>query len=352
MRRAVGYNAPMPWNLIGHEWAANILCQHIARGQMRHAYLITGPAGVGRRTLALRFAQAVNCTQPPTPGEPCGVCRACVQFERMAHPDLSVVQAGREGGDIAVDAVRQLQRALNLAPYEARFRIALLLRFEEATASAQNALLKTLEEAPEKVILLLTAENAEALLPTIVSRCEILRLRPLPLDTVRESLAARGIPAAQADLLAHVCGGRPGLAFRLSQNEERMRQRADWLDDLWRLLHANRAERFAFAERAANTRGNTREERDRLRENLREMILTWLSFWRDALLRAAGTSAPLTNPDHAERVEQAAITAEVSGARRAITALEDALPRLGNANLQLLLEVLLLDMPVVNNQVR
>jgi len=343
--RGVGYNCLMPWNLTGHEWAANILCQHVSRGEMRHAYLITGPAGVGRRTLALRFAQAVNCTQPAAPGEPCGACRACTQIDRMTHPDLSVVQAGREGGDIAVDAVRQLQRALNLAPYEARFRIALLLRFEEATASAQNALLKTLEEAPEKVILLLTAENAEALLPTIVSRCEILRLRPLPLEVVRDSLTARGVDAEKADLLAHVCGGRPGLAFRLSQDGERMAQRGAWLDDLWQLLHASRAERFAFAERAASTRGNTREERDRLRENLREMMLTWLSFWRDALLRAAGTSAPLTNPDQAARVEQAAITAEISGARRVITALEDALPRLGNANLQLLMEVLLLELP-------
>lgn len=335
----------MPWNLTGHEWAANLLCQHIARGDMRHAYLITGPAGVGRRTLALRFAQAVNCTQPPAPGETCGKCRACAQIERMAHPDLSIVQAAREGGDISVESIRELQRSLNLAPYEARYRVALLLRFEEATASAQNALLKTLEEAPARVILLLTAENAEALLPTIVSRCEILRLRPLPLDTVRQSLIDRGIPAEKADLLAHVCGGRPGLAFRLSQDAARMEQRSAWLEDLWHLLHANRAERFAYAERAVSTRGNTREERDRLRENLREMILTWLSFWRDTLLRSAGTAAPLTNPDQAERVEQAAIRAEMTGARQVITTLEDALSRLGNANLQLLLETALLDMP-------
>ncbi len=335
----------MPWNLTGHEWATNILSQHIARGEMRHAYLITGPAGVGRRTLALRFAQAVNCTQPPAPGLPCGACRACIQIERMAHPDLSVVQAAREGGDIPVDAIRQLQRALMLAPYEARYRVALLLRFEEANASAQNALLKTLEEAPERVILLLTAESAEALLPTIVSRCEILRLRPLPLDVVQASLASRGVPAEQAGLLAHVCGGRPGLAFRLSQDAPRMEQRAEWLDELWRLLHAGRAERFAFAERAASARGGAREDRETLRINLRAMILTWLSFWRDALLRAAGASAPLTNPDQAERVEQAAIAAEIGGARRVITALEDSLPRLGNANLQLLIESLLLDLP-------
>jgi DNA polymerase-3 subunit delta' len=335
----------MPWNLTGHEWAANLLCQHVARGEMRHAYLITGPAGVGRRTLALRLAQAVNCTQPPAPGEPCGACRSCTQIERMSHPDLSILQAGREGGEIPVDAVRQLQHSLNLAPYEARYRVALLLRFEEANPSAQNALLKTLEEAPERVILLLTAENAEALLPTIVSRCEILRLRPLPLDVVRESLAARGIPAEQATLLAHICGGRAGLAFRLSHDGAQMEQRAAWLDDLWRLLHANRAERFAYAEHAASARANTREEREKIRENLRQMALTWLSFWRDVLLRAAGAAAPLTNPDQAERVEQAAIAAELSGARKVITALEDCLPRLANANLQLLVESLLLDLP-------
>src|SRR5574342_647685 len=138
----------MPWDLLGHEWAARLLTEHIAGGRLRHAYLFTGPRGVGRRTLALRLAQAVNCLQPPAPGVPCGACSACVRMERMQHPDLAVIQAETEGGVLKVEGVRDLQHSLSLAPYEARYRIALLLRFEEANPSAANALLKTLEEPP------------------------------------------------------------------------------------------------------------------------------------------------------------------------------------------------------------
>src|SRR5512146_42884 len=129
----------MNWNMLGSEWAIQLLKSHVANQQLRHAYLITGPQGVGRRTLALRLAQAVNCRQPVSPGEPCGICSNCKRLEAMQHPDLTVVQADQEGGTLKVDQVRELQHSLALSPYEANYRIALLLRFEEAHPSAENA---------------------------------------------------------------------------------------------------------------------------------------------------------------------------------------------------------------------
>lgn len=324
------------WSMLGHEWAVNLLKEHVAQGRLRHAYLITGPEGVGRRTLGLRLAQALNCPNRSPEGEPCLACRTCDQIGRMQHPDLSVVQAEQRGGTLKVDQVRELQHGLSLAPYEARYRVALLLRFEEANLSAANAMLKTLEEPSPQVVLILTAESPESLLPTIVSRCEILRLRPLPKEQVAQGLETRWeLPAEEASLLAHVSGGRPGYALHLQQDPERLARRQAWLDDLLTLLDASRVQRFAYAENLAKDK-----------DVLRSLLPVWLSFWRDVLLRAAGAAAPLSNPDRSEAVEVLARRLGLETARRAIVSVEHTIEALDhNANTRLAAEVLLLDLP-------
>jgi len=333
----------MTWNILGHEWAVQLLQQHIVRDEVRHAYLFSGPAGVGRRTLALRFAQALNCSNPPAPGEPCGTCRTCQQIERMQHADLSVVQAESEGGVLKVEQVRELQHTLSLAPYAARYRVALLIRFQEANANAQNALLKMLEEAPPKVILLLTADSPESLLPTIPSRCEVLRLRPLTQDRLVALLQEKsGLAAEEARSLAHLSAGRIGLALRLHQQPELLEQRHAWMEDLFSLLRSGRRERFAYVEQLT---------RDREKERLRMALLTWQSFWRDLLVAAAGSQAPLINLDWQEEICRLAGQIDVQTARACTAELERALERLeANVNARLLIEVLLLDWPMVRGE--
>jgi DNA polymerase-3 subunit delta' len=328
----------MNWNLLGHDWAVTLLREHIAHQRVRHAYLFTGPRGVGRRTLAVKMAQALNCTQPPAPGEFCGLCRNCTQIERMQHPDLAVVQAEQEGGVLKVDQVRELQHSLALHPYQARYRVALLLRFEEAHESAMNALLKTLEEPGPQVVLLLTAESAESLLPTIVSRCEVLHLRPLSLEQTSQGLQENwGLPPDEAELLAHVSNGRPGFALQLHQNPERMAQRQAWLNDHRRLLSANRVERFSYAEPLAKDK-----------ETLRSLLLVWLSYWRDVLLKASGAAAPISNLDRREEVEQLARQLGRPVAHRCTAAIERSLERLErNVNPRLLAEALMLELPML-----
>jgi DNA polymerase-3 subunit delta' len=324
------------WNLLGHEWAVDMLKQHIARATLRHAYLFSGPPGLGRRTLALRLAQALNCTQPISPGQPCGgVCRECRQLEAMRHPDLSVVQAETEGGTLKVEQVREVRRALALKPYQANYRVALFLRFQEASEGAANALLKTLEEAPTYAVLVLTADAPEQLLPTITSRCEVLRLRPLSIETIETHLQAHGAEPGQAHLIAHVCGGRPGYALQLLKDESALEFRAGRLADLKGLLSSTRVQKFDYAEKMAKDK-----------ESMRQTLLVWLSYWRDVLLRASGAKTPIANIDQNETIDLLAGRLALGSSKRVVADLELALKRLErNVNPRLLAEVLLLDLP-------
>jgi DNA polymerase III subunit delta' len=328
----------MDWNISGHEWAANLLQQHIDNQQVRHAYLFSGPPGIGRRTLALRFAQALNCSQPPRPGEPCGQCRVCQQIERMQHADLSVLQSEAEGGMIKIDQVRDLQHLLSLAPFETRYRIALLLRFQEANDNAQNALLKTLEEAPPRVILLATADSPEGLLPTIVSRCEVLRLRPMPVENLSRLLETRwSVPTEQAASLAHLSGGRVGYALRLYRDPALFEARKVLVEDMFELLSASKRARFAYADQFKNSG----------REKLRQALMAWLPVWRDLFLTAAGSQIPLTHIEMTGQLQAVANQMGLNECRRLLDEMEKGLEKLDgtNINAQMLAEILLLDWP-------
>ena len=325
------------WNLTGHEWAVDMLQKHIVHGTTRHAYLFAGPPGLGRRTLALRFAQALNCPTPLEVGIPCGTCRDCKQIESMRHADLTVVQADSEGGILKVDQIREARKTLILKPYMSKYRVALFLRFHEANDNASNALLKTLEEAPSYAVLILTADNPEQLLPTIVSRCEVLRLRPLSVEKIQTELENRGLERSRAKLVAHISGGRMGYALRLVENGSLLEKREERLNDLLALMPASRVEKFKYAEQISKDK-----------EALRQTILFWLSYWRDVMLRAAQAGTPLVNVDRNVEIEDIAGRMDLSASRRVVGGLEEALEKLErNVNPRLLTEVLLLDMPRV-----
>lgn len=324
------------WDLIGHEWAVRLLRGQIAGGGVRHAYLFIGPDGIGRRTLALRLAQALNCANPPAPGEVCGQCRACRGFAAMQHPDLYVIERQEGDKEIKVDALRELSRSLSRTPLEAHYQLGLILDFEQASEEAANALLKTLEEPNRSVILCLTATDTESLPATIASRCEILRLRPVPAAELAAALQARfQVEASPAELLAHLSGGRPGEALRLHRQPDALDQRIEWLDACDGLLKANRVQRFAFAEKASKDR-----------QTLRSLLLVWLSFWRDVLLRVALSSAPVANVDREIQLKALSARLDLKTAYGWVAALERTLEQLTtNVNARLALEVLLLELP-------
>ncbi len=184
--------------------------------------------------------------------------------------------------------------------------------------------------------MILTAKSVENLLPTIASRCEVLRLRPLSIEETSAGLQRlRGVPKDEADRLAHISGGRPGYALRLYEQPPLLEQRQAWLEELLRLLASSRAERFAFARESV-------EHPDELRDQLQ----VWLTFWRDVLITAAGISSSLTNLDHLTRINQLAEEIGLQDAQFYVNTIENTMERIDcNVNARLAMEVLLMDYP-------
>ena len=344
----------MSWTVQAHEQAVNLLRQHIRRDVVRHAYLFTGPPGIGRRTLPLHFAQALNCTAQQEhisaePGDPCGQCRTCKRIGAQQHTDLTVVTPEPDSLSIKVEQIRELQYTLSLSPYESRYRIALLTNFQTATESAQNAFLKTLEEAPQKAILLLTADSAENLLPTIVSRCEVFRLHAAGLEPARKILHnITGMPEAQANGLAHLTGGKIGLALALHQDVSALEQLNQLIQEGLDLLQAGLPERFSYTERfKSKAFGNRKEDNIRIKKLARLTLQTWLLFWRDVYFLALQANIPLVNLAWQEQIEDLAGRVSPQAAQQQVKLLENSLNLLETTNAapQMLMEVLLLDWP-------
>lgn len=331
------------WNhVIGHDWAIQHLTAAIQHNRIGHAYLITGPSHIGKATLALTFAQALNCLAEDTAERPCGRCRACTLISSNRHPDVRLITgdvSGRGKLTIKIDQIRQLQQELSLAAYEARYKVAILKQFDAANPSAANAFLKTLEEPPANVILLLTAAEADTLLPTINSRCRTLALRPLPTPAIAEALIGRWqLPADQANLLAHLADGRLGWAVRAAQEPTLLKEREKQLETLQTALRETRVGRFALADKLAQKP-----------ETLPPLLQSWLTWWRDLTLLSVGrmaNSSHLTNIDHLPQLEQLAQTWTSPQILAALKRTETTLWQLDhNANTRLALENLFLTYP-------
>lgn len=325
------------WHLLGHDWAVDMLREHLKSDQARHAYLFSGPTGVGRRTLALRFIQGMNCPNSSTPGQGCllDTCRTCRQIMDMQHADLKVIRVPDGKSEILIDQVRELQAFLMLSPYEAPYKVGLLLNFERATVQAQNALLKTLEEAPPRARILLTSDSAESLLPTIVSRCEPLRLRPLPLGQIAASLISRGVDGGQARLIDHLSAGRFGYAIQLTEDNTFIEKRAEVIGELIGGLQANLRKRFKLVEEALPKKGDLSHQR----QEAREILLIWQSFFRDILLRQANSVTQIMNLDYTDEIDRLAARYTVHHIEGLISACDLGLERIDRyCNIRLVME--------------
>lgn len=322
----------MKRRVVGHEWAVDLLLNGLAMGRVSHATLIVGPPNIGKTTIARVFAQALNCTgrQPV----PCGECLSCRKVISGNHPDVRILDTPDQ--TLKIGEVRDLQRELALSPHEGHWRVAVLSDFERATVEAANALLKTLEEPPAQVVLVLTATEADTLLPTIVSRCQVLSLRPLSRSLAKEALISQwDVDAAQAELLAHLSGGRLGWAVRALEDDSLLERRSEVLDNLDSLMSKGRVERLAYV--ASLSRDPAL---------VREVLALWLGWWRDVLLLTSGSHVAVTNVDRVAMLHQQAGQVTLGQAQRMVAQLRSTIKNLDqNVNLRLVLEVLLLSLP-------
>ena len=324
----------------GHELAVRMLEAGLNSGRLHHAYLLSGPAHVGKTTLATQLAQAVNCTADDPP---CGACEPCTRVAAGTHADLSIIEVDPEATEgartvISIVAVKDLIASAHLRPYEGRTRVYVVQGADRMSQDAANALLKVLEEPPPDVLLLLLTDNLEGVLPTIQSRCQLIELRPLPLAQVVEVLRdEHGVGEEQAEMLARLSRGCLGWAIEASADPAVLAAVHQRIERIADVIEGGLETRFAYADELAR-----RFQRDRAAG--REELFLWMRWLRDVLLVQQGQAARIVNlswRDTLERQAAALTSAELIRWLRALTETVGALDR--NANPRLALEALMLD---------
>lgn len=287
----------MPFSdIVGHEKQLAALRRGLEQDRLHHAYLFLGPDGVGKKTVALSLAMAIQCLERDY--DFCGGCVNCVRVRSGNHPDVRMVGPSAGKKEISIQQVRELERELSFRPFSGRKKIAVLDPAPLMNANAQNALLKTLEEPPGDSLLILVSTSTGGLVPTLVSRCVRLSFAPLPTTEVAGYLVSeKGMKQEEAELLAAITMGSLGMAVSPDM-EALMESRRAWAKEICSLIQGNYGAGLALAEELASVR----------EESLK--FLGWVEGWyRDILIYSVtGSNQGICNLDMEENIKQQAAT--------------------------------------------
>src|SRR6185312_10417779 len=211
----------MGWERVrGHDAVIDTFRAAFTRGRFGQAYLLLGPAGVGKRIFALELAKALLCEKSPGPLAACGACPACAQVEAGTHPDLFRVRTPKDKHELPIDEIRAFCSQMAMKPTRGMRKIGIVEDADDFNQESANAFLKTLEEPPPGSVLLLRATNIDQQLPTILSRSQVVRFSALPADDLRAILREHDIDdAAKIERLVKLAGGSAGQALALNDEE-------------------------------------------------------------------------------------------------------------------------------------
>ena len=330
------------WSVVGHNRVVAALARSLESGRISHAYLFAGPEGVGKGTLALNLAAALNCIGEE---KPCGSCAQCRRAVGGKHADVQVIgvlsEAEGQGRKlIAIEQIREMQQMAGLQPFEGARKVFIIDGAEHLSLEAANCLLKTLEEPPPAVCLILLAGDEQQLLPTVLSRCQSYRMGPIPRGVIAELLASQyQVEPKRARLLASLADGSIGWAIAAAQDPRIVEVRAEKVDEALGLPGLGIPGRLALAGRLANEFTRRRDQ-----------VYGWLDLlrqcWRDVLLVNGGRPESVVNVDRVESIEAMAKVfslPDIAGALRQALATTEQLEK--NANPRLALDVLMLNLP-------
>ncbi|MEX1294617.1 MAG: hypothetical protein AB1Z67_00460 [Candidatus Limnocylindrales bacterium] len=344
---------------LGHEAALAAVRRAVISEHPPHALLLVGPRGVGKTTLALDLAAGLLCLASDPSTRPCRDCAACRKVAADNHPDLHLVGPEGAGEQIRIAQVQALASELALTAMEGRFRVAIICAAQRLNLDAQNALLKTLEEPGPATVLVLCADDAAPLLPTVLSRSARLRLAPAPIGTLTAVLIARGhAQPAQARAMALAAAGRTGLAIRLAKQPEAVLARARISATLLELVTAGRRARLGAATELisdgaavdAALRGEIapagKLQPVERRRAVTLIIEVWRDLGRDLAVAAQADGRGVRDLDQLEDLRELGSRLEPAALRRFL----DRLDRLtlaieGYASPELTLDALLLTWP-------
>ncbi len=319
-------------DVVGHKDIIQYIQQAVVTGNISHAYILNGERGSGKKMLANLFAQTLLCEQGGK--DPCNQCHSCLQAQSGNHPDIIHV-THEKPGSISVEEIRtQVVSTVEIRPYESAYKVYIIPQADQMTVQAQNALLKTLEEPPAYVVLLLLTENADQLLPTVTSRCVMLKLRNIKDTLIQKYLTeSLQVPEDRADLCTAFAQGNLGRAMMLAQSDsfDEIRKEAVYL-----LTHVDEMEMEDIVEAVSSVTQYKLEVTDYL-----DILMIW---YRDVLYyKATKDLSRVLFKDQISYIEERSRKSSYEGIELILESLTKAKDRLkANVNFELTMELLFL----------